>query len=565
MAKFQIDLSGRLGLTNNYFGDSDQTVPTNNRNFGSGQGKMVDGFFNPFMRVGFLAPSVSTFGPTTVTAGTQNANIGSTIYDVNNDDLYMAERGQQLFHFDGLDDTSLVQDFDLGSTGTPVIMDLEIYQINGVRKLFYVYEKSNNFCVGIESLPTGTNDANWLTSTVSGAFTNGTVSPYNFMRASDNGFAYLFQDNNVHKIDGTLATGGSNGTVTPNVLTFPNYFRITDAVDYRGFIFMVIHQSTLDVTQIQTTGNVFSSPAGVYVWDRQTLTSANNDFITVGGVLSIQKIYVGPNGNLRLMCVGANKLPQIREFDGHSFPIVRELSLGAIPQYPDSLTTAGNLTTWLGTDGNVWAFGFPLNSNSATEILAKIGNVVATNSQHPEYTIQTGAVFFGASSTFSGITGYRLDRQGMTICYNDNGVGSGANQVKKFFPFDKGSINSNLQVPIGSGIFTPVTPIPTLSTVNTITLFMAGAVSGAGPTGGTDTTCSVSIYFNGSETAWATKIVTRDDVVKGYFNIKVGKPYINTIQLKFVYPTGATLGDNIDFNPLYADIDYTPTSALQSA
>lgn len=561
MAKLQLDLSGRMGLTPNYFGDSDQTLATNNRNFGSGiAGQMVDGYFNPFLRVGFLSPSISTLGATTVSGATLNANIGSVAYDVNNQDLYLAERGQQLFHFDGLDDTSLVQDFDLGSSGTPVIHDLEVYEINGVRKLFYVYQKSGNFCVGIESLPTGTNDANWLTSTTSGAFTNTTISPYNFMRTSDNGFAYLFQDNNVHKIDGTL-TGGTNGTVTPNALSFPAFFRITDAIDYRGFIFIVVHQSTQDITTIQTTGDTFAGPVGIYVWDRATLTSSNNDFITIGGVLSVQKIWVAPNGNLRLLCVGANKLPQIREFDGHAFPIVRELSLGATPQYPDGLTTAGNLTTWLGTDGTLYAFGFPLNSGSSTEVLAKIGSVAVTNSNHPEYSIFTGAIFYGASNSFSGQAGYRLDRQGLTLCYNDGPTGSGTNYIKKFFPFDKGSINSNNQLALEGDIFTPVTPFPTLSTVNTITVFMA--------TGNTTADATVQgtlrIYFNGSSTPWASKSVTRTDINKGYLNIKVGKPYINSMQVKIEYPTNIGLADTIDFHPLFADVDYTQTTVLQAA
>lgn len=560
MSKLQLDLSGRMGLTSNYFGDSDQTMATNNRNFGSGQSKMVDGYFNPFLRVGFLSPSVATLNSTTVSGATQNANIGSREYDVNNDDLYLAERGQQLFHFDGLDDTSLVQDFDLGATGTPVIHDLEIYQINGVRKLFYVYTKAGNFNVGIESLPTGTNDPVWLTTTTAGAFTNGTVSPYNFMRSSDNGFAYLFQDNNVHKIDGTLATGGTNGTVTPNALTFPAYFRITDAVDYRGFVFMVVHQSTVDVTTIQTTGNTFASPVGIYVWDRETLTSSNNDFIPVNGVLSVQKIFIAPNGNLRLICVGANKLPQIREFDGHAFPIVKELSLGAAPQYPDSFTTAGNISIWLGMDGTIYGYGFPLNSESATEVLAKIGRVVTTNTTHPEFSIFTGAVHYGASNTFSSSTGYREDRQGLTICYNDSGTGVGTNNVKKFYPFDKGTINSSSQFSLQGDIYTPVTPLPTLCTVNTITIFMAtGSSSGSTPQG------TVKIYFNGSSAPWAVKTITRDDVAKGYFNIKVGKPYINTVQLEIEYPTATIMSDATDFHPFYADVDYTATTVLQAA
>src|SRR5665213_3241975 len=107
MAKIPIDISGKNGLATSYFGDSDQTTPSPNRQYVAAPGEMMDGFFNPFRRRGFLSASVATLGAMTADHAV-NAVLGSYIYDQINTTVYYAERSAQIFHQSGLDSTALV-------------------------------------------------------------------------------------------------------------------------------------------------------------------------------------------------------------------------------------------------------------------------------------------------------------------------------------------------------------------------------------------------------------------------------------------------------------------------
>lgn len=551
MAKAIIDLSGRGGLSSKFYGNSDQTSATPNRIYQAKDGEMVSGFFNPFMRDGFLSPAIHTdaLHSFTFTSGTHNALIGSSVYDPINNDFYLAERGQQIFKGDGLDDTALTQELDLGSTGTPVIMDLEIYQINGTRKLFFVYEKSGNMDVGISNLPydTGTDDLTWLTATVAGSFTNAITTTYAFLRVSDNGFMYLFQDNAVHKIDGTT-NGGSNGTVSSNTLLFPNYFQLTDAVDYRGNLFIVVHQSTTDIRVLNANGSNFSLPCGVYIWDRQSQVARMSDYIPLEGVRCINKLYVSPKGDLRMICTLANKLVQIRSFNGSNFVPIRELGLGAAPSYADSLAVSENLTYWIAPNGSVYAHGS--NTIGDSEKLAALA-LLKSPEGDPSSNITSGAILYGAADGFSGDSGYRTSRQGIALGYND-----GAQKIRKFFPHDKGTINSVAQASQAGDVYTPVVFLPYMSRIEAINVVMA-----TGTATGSSTQGTLKIYFNGSSTAWASKAITRNDIARGYVHFQIRKPYVNSIQLEVEFATGTTWSDTYDFHPAYAEVIYTPNQA----
>lgn len=513
---------------------------------------MAQGFFNPFQRNDYLSPSVATLHSTTYTGGTHDAVFGSCVYDAINDDAYFAERGRQLFHLDGLDDTQFQMDHDLGSTGTPVYMDLELYQVNGVRKLFFVYEKSGNLCIGISTLPVfpaGTVDNNWLTSTVSGAFTNTTASNYNFMRVADNGFAYIFADNTVHKIDGTT-TGGTNGTVYPNVLLFPPFFRITDGLDYRGLMFIAVQQTIFDQTTAAANGNQFNTPCGVYLWDRQTTVVNTRDYIPLIGVKAIKKIYVGSNGAVRIICIMSSGLVKILEYSGSNFTPIRELGLGAAPQYPDSLDFNDQLTIWLGTDGNIYGHG--IREPGGTEILAKLGYVKAPTSSDPSTNVTGGALLFGASNSFSGTTGYRTSRQGITV----DAVISGTPTSYKFFPFDIGTINSNAQTALTGDAYTQVFMLPELCKINYVRVYHA-----VGTTDGTSVQGTLKTFLNQSATASRTDNITRTDIVQGWKYIPVtqgAKDAVFAIQFAVNWTTGVTLSDAYDWLPRMIEVDYEP-------
>lgn len=398
--------------------------------------------------------------------------------------------------------------------------------------------------VGIADLPYQNADVDWLSTAPVGAFSNGTISSYNFMRVADNGYAYLFNDNQVHKIDGTTY-GGTNGTVSANVLLFPTYFRLTDAVDYRGNMFMVVHQNTTDATSRTQTN--YSTPCGVYVWGRETTVVRMSDYIPVEGVRVIKRIYISPSGGVRLITVSSDGLTQVREFNGSVFQVIKELGIGAAPQYVDSLTTAGNKTIWLAPDGSVYCMG--KITPSLPESLARIGEVLAPSSATTtglSENIIGGAILYG-SGTSDGTVGYRNDRQGLYLGYSDGTI-----KVRRTYPFDVNPVASTNQTAHQGDIYTGVKAFPHLSVVNSIYLYMA-----QGTATGSTTQATLKIYFNGSTTAWASKTITRDDIAKGYKIINIGKPYVNSIQLEIEYATGVALSDTYDFHPLYAEVDYS--------
>lgn len=402
--------------------------------------------------------------------------------------------------------------------------------------------------VGIADLPFASNNNNWLTATATGAFITTLSSSYAFMRTADNGFAYIFGDNKVHKLDGTTL-GGTNGTLSEQILLFPSYFRLTDALDHRGNVYMVMHQSTVDTTSATQTN--FTVPCGVYIWDRRTTQVNMNDYIPVEGVRAIKKIFVAPNGAVRIICVASDGTTQVRQLDGSSFKMVKELGIGAAPQYVDSLAVAGQKTIWIAPDGSVYCIG----ELGESESLARVGQIRApqaeTTSGYAE-NITGGAILYGGGSQ-SGTAGYRNDRQGITLSYS-----TGSPLVKRFYPFDTVAVASTDQTAHVGDIYTGLKPLPFMATVQDITIFMA-----TGTATGSTTQATVKIYFNGSSTAWASKTITRNDIAKGYFNIQVNKPYISSVQLEIEYATGVAMSDTYDFHPFYAEVIYEQTTTLQ--
>lgn len=563
MTKLYIDVAGAKGLGGNWYGYDDQTVSTPQTDYLVEPGYAVGGYFNPFLRPGYLSPAN---GVLTAMTPTPDAVYSSTIYDQENDDFYFAENGQFIDKGDGLDDTSMTEVITTGTTGTPVIMDIEIYQINGVRKFFYVFETGGNLEVGVSNLPVdnATKSQGWLTNSSTGsatgsvgptgAFTVPTTSTYNFMRVADNSYAYIFADNAVHKIDGTTA-GGTGGNVTANVLLFPSFFRISDAVDYRGNMFIVIHQTPMTIPGAAATGANFSTPCGVYIWNRQSTVISMSDYIPLNGVKAIKKIYVSPDGEIRLITYSANSLAQIRRYTGSTFEVIEELGLGGAPQYSDSLTVAGRLTCWLATDGSFYAHG-PI-SPGGKDILARIGQIKAfAGGTGLATNISAGAVLYGGGSSYSGTTGYRNDRQGFTMSYND-----GANKISRFYPFDLGTINSVAQLSLAGNVYSPVTLLPPLSKVNYIRVYHnTGSITGSIVQG------TLSVFLNQSTTANITSSITRNDLVKGWKYVPINqgaKNAVFAIQFKLVWPTDVELADSYNWLPRMIEIDYDVIEKLK--
>lgn len=532
MAQLVVDLSGSGGLAprhrDDWFQQFKAGIYVQTRYVGK-ENQMAQGIWNPHGEPGYLWPSHTTTTTMTVDSGSVAAIVGSYVQDYINSDVYVAERGQKLFVLDGYSDTQLANTLDLGSTGSPVIMDLEIYQVNGVRKIFVVYEKADKTEIAISSLPydTGSDDLTWLSATVSGTAGAETLVNDAFMRVADNGFAYLFRDNRVDKIDGT-SSGGSNGTIFNNVLLFPTPFEITDALDYRGNMFIAIHHEKR-LTRTAITASQFPSECGIYIWDRLSTVVNTRDYIPLQGVEKIMKIFIAPNGRLRIITQSfPNSVTEIREFNGSTFETIQELPLFSFPVFVDGLFTTPFGSYWMGENGVLYYYGTP--HPGTQEGLYELYDPDFQNVGN----IQAGiACIYGTSGNTGILFG---DRVSNTFAV-------------KHFKLTTGTNNAQ------GNVYSLVKFLPQMSTVSHIDVFMRPNGSSGSTVCGT-----LKTYFNQSTTAFASKSFTKDQSARGYARIEVNKPYINAVQFEVEWPTSQGPGRE-SFLPSYAVVHYEPTES----
>lgn len=752
MAKVLIDISGHKGLGGSWYGFTDQTTATPNMVFDSADGELVGGYFNPFLRPGFLSPASATTASVSVDQALASV-VGSAIYDQVNADYYVAERGRQIYKGDTFEDTSIERVKQLASTG--VAQDLEIYQLNGKRKLFYIFTTTGtitytatwtggsqgyryiltsvnpstgsvppalaantrttsasgatltgsvvvsagtdrvlvvyawNYTLnaatgatfggvamtasdsstgttggqamsatvfylvnpavstanvvvswagsetnlgfqsfvytgasqttptsavgsgtgndtglttspavslgkvlllngmletttvtvtsgdtiynaantlgndlalsgtastyslkgGSSDLPFANSDDAWLTSTASGAFSAQTNSLYNFMRVADNTYAYLFAGSQVHKVDGTSLTGGTNGTVVQSVLVFPATFTIVDALDFGGSMYIAIHQNIIQTSAVEPSALNLNSPCGVYIWDRQTTQVLMDSYVAIDGVQSISKIYVAPNGEMRMICTNSQGIAEVRRFNGTTFEVLKPVGLGGAPVFPDSVVSTGQLTVWLGSNGDMMAHG--VVKPGGAEVLARIGNFV-TRATIPQATMTPGALLFGSSGGFTAATGYRTDRQQFVISYAPGGTSP---VIKQFFPFDLGTINSNNQLSLQGNAYTAVNFLPQLGKINFIHVYHNKTTTSGSTVQGT-----LSMYLNQSTSAVADISITKDDIARGWKYQAIGqstdKNAVFGVQFKVAWPTDQAMTDTVNWLPRVIEIDY---------
>lgn len=404
--------------------------------------------------------------------------------------------------------------------------------------------------IGTAILPSGHIDATYSTETA----TNGTLlySKHDpFMRNSDNGFMYIFTSDGVHKLDGTTI-GGVSGTLTPYVLQFPEFHTLTDAIEYRSNFYIVVHQQKVDTTD--TTQTNYTIPAGVYVWNRLSGVIQMRDYIPVKGIREINKIYVSSNNALRLITTSSSGIVQIRQLTGTSFEVIKELGIGSAPQYHDGLTVDEDRTIWIAPNGTVYCHGRVRPGTE--EILTQLFQAKAIAAQTTDgvtKNIEAGAVFFGYTSS-TPVTGYRQDRQCLTIAYRE-GQGSGNFVVKQIMPFDI-SIGSTAQVQMNSSVYTLVKYLPGLAQINYLHLTcLPLAISGS------TVAATIKVFRDQGTTEINSTSVTYDDIARGFKYIKLGKTDVHAIQLKIEYPSGIAFSNA--FFPAFAVLDYEPTTKLK--
>jgi len=549
-AKEYLDISGRLGLTSKFYGDINRASGTPSWRILAKDGEAADGVYNPFVRYGFLSPANDAFKTMTVGTGAQAAIMGSSLYDEVNDDFYLAERGTTIFKGDGLDDTSIDA---VGSaiSGTAVqVTDMNIYQINGVKKIFYAYRKTSGSGsdIGYATLPFASQNDDWLSADATGAFNIDTTGTAEIrMTNADNGFMYVICGAFLHKVDGTT-NGGANGTVTANVLVFPATFSLVDVLDYRGQIFIPLVQRVFDPISLNST-NDFVTECGVYIWDRQSTQVNMRDYIPIQGVREILWAYVSPKGTVRLWTIGANRFVQLREFNGATFEVIEEMGLNTAPRFKDSMAVAGNMTVWIARDGYIYAHG-SVNPGDPEGIF-KLGQFTAIT------TASVGAIVYGGSNTYA-VSGMKGDMEALTITWFNGDTTAFVNN--KWYIHGTSTINSQNQIANTGNVYSPIKFLPTVSTVNYMRVYFAPLLSSV--TSGSTVVATIKFYINGSTTESISQSLTRQELEKGYIFVPAGIAGVFSVQMLTQFSTGQNLG-TYDFAPHLLEIDYTVSDKIK--
>ena len=544
MAERIIDLTGRGGLAPRFYGNLPYNEGHFEQTYLAEENQMADGFFNPFALDGYLSPANKSFNP----AGTPSAIQGSTIVDPENDTVYLMDRGTKIHNiaFDGetIGDNHTI-------TGDDVIgTDLEEYVVNGSRRCFYSYQKAGGGDIGIAIFGVSTlgslNDT-WLSSSATGGFNTGAANN-TFMVVSDNGYMYVFDGPDVHKIDGTTS-GGALGTATANILQFSPIFKIVDAINVRGKIWMAIVRTSSNIAGTRSTKS-YGRLGGVYIWDRQSTTIQYQDFIDIPGIREIRTIF-SFMGIPTIITISTTGYTEIRSYNNGTFPVVKVLGKKAYPLFRDSVSSDGDLIKWVGADGVFYVFGSVKRGEKAG--IYKLGDVTVATEDGKIFT-EAGAI------VASGDTGgTAIGENAIPETYYIGMKDTGSSRVLKWYPHSYSAGRD--AVPKGDTIYTKVIALPKLSTIKGITLFYLPNT--LNPAATDYDNLDVEIYVNQSTTAYKTETLTKiADGNRGYKYIPLGKPHVNFIQIGFTWKVLNT-AMSFAIKPMYAILEYEETKKIK--
>jgi len=560
--KMYIDLSGRGGLgprwygdegdtlsqypQYRYIGDSDQKTATIGMSTAT---ELAAGVYNPTRRYGYMAPAPNSF---TTVAGSFNADQPSfanewsaTVFD-SAGHAWFGENGNFIWReTTGGTYTPIREPFVFGGAlpGTNVrITDFEIYQINGVRNIFYSYqETAAGGNIGNIVSPDSGGSQTWLQSTCAGGFYLGKTNAH-FMVVADNGFMYIGDGNAMHKIDGTAATGGANGTATQNVLVDVSGYSFVDAIDYKGALWIAREENPPVASAIIASASFSGNKCGVYVWDRLQTVVNMTDYIPLVGVKAIRKIYVTQNGELRVLVLTSKDTVQIRQYDGNIFAIVDEALFTAWPTYRDSFTVAGNLVYWLGQDARLYAHGpIVIGESDSLYCIGDTSSVITGS-------YDTGSILF-----VDDLNSKTKTRTALMFSIISQGSPAVTNRI--WYPNGVGA------TPLIGNVYTMVKYFPGLVKVNYARVYHnVGTVSNAATVQGT-----LNIYLNQATSNPATYSITQLDVGKGFKYCPINQGARNAvfgIQAQIQWATGTTTADATDWLPRILEIDYTSIEKL---
>lgn len=553
MQQIKIDLSGAGGLAQTY------AKVNPNLNYLCGESQTTQGSYNPFVYPGYMSP----------TRGINKVLTENTATTLNICALYDPIIGKFMTGgtsggssaptinvYTDLDDTTANASSTYSTGG--YVYDFEVYQLNGVRKIFFTSFQTGSGYIGVTDMTTF--EDHWSTGDTSslytGSVTGGGTIPYPpFLRVASNGFMYAYAANIVYKIDGTTA-GGTAGTITSGALTLDAAYKISDAADWRNLMFIGVQDSSSNpFGQGNNDGNRVNNVCGVFIWDRVTTQVGQRDFIPLYGTKQINRIFVAHDGKLRMLTVSSDNYTQLREYTGSSFEILFEFPGTASPMWHDSVTTSGYATFWLGQDNYIYCHGRA--GAGMPNAIYKLGTPSTSAITAGSY----GFLYYGNNAT---------ELAGEALFINYKLTGDSTSTTRKIL-FNSNSTPSGFGGSLPSTADTTVVKnklvqLPFLCNVVELKVFFATTTS-SGTGDETDVLGNIKVYFNQSTTAFKSQNITKKDLRKGFKVIPISKQYINSVQIGIdwsaVTSVGNISGVTNDMMPWYALLEYEQTKARQ--
>ena len=447
-----IDMSGRKGLTQKWFGDfnrhgydGDVHAGQPNLRYLVEDGEIVSGIFNPITKHGYISPSANTFRNVPVLNSGTTINrvvpVNLVLNDVrdiyfgcNNGHLYIS----QTYYNSGVYDAVTVS----GALATFYSWtDACQYSLNGSEKLFFAWVNStgSGYISTIDSTDyTGSSwNENWSKNDVSTATSNLVFSVpslnLKFVVSSDS-FLYILAGRKLHRLDGSTI-GGTQGTLYEDILVGQANTVFTDGIEYKNNLYLIVKKGnvTNDYNELQPfhANSSETNFIGIYLWNKQSSFFNSSNFIQLNGIEDVKSIYITPTGNLRIIAITGSGATKIMEYNGTTFVSIQNLPYGSHPTTSKGIKSSGDLIYWLGSDGFIYAHGSDIPGEK--ELLFIIGQLPTSGS---------GSVVGGSLAIVSTTTGDTppSNYKPSDVIWLSYGTSNSNGYLKTFYPYSYNTI-----------------------------------------------------------------------------------------------------------------------------
>jgi hypothetical protein len=204
------------------------------------------------------------------------------------------------------------------------------------------------------------------------------------------------------------------------------------------------------------------------------------------------------------------------------------------------VSSGPNGAWWIGVNGKVYSFGNIAPGD--TDNFYRFGQLVPNDSTF-------GMMFYGGQSA-GNVSGDNWDEvESFYISYDDGSI-----KTKIWAPHANADGDYSNQTSDKGNVYTPVKPLPQLSTLKNLEVYCART-----DLADSTTLATLKFYKNQSDTPFVTKTVTAEDTSKGYKDIELNQAFVNTFQMEIEWNDTLPLSKDI-FHPSQAVLSYELTS-----